>query len=170
MNLGKIKEIIVVSKKHGRKTIVVDDVDFDGVSKHNWSIVGSGSTFYALSNLPRSASQQKHFTIKMHRLISNAAKGTLVDHRDGNGLNNQRDNLRICTPFENACNRKKRKNSQSRFKGVYWNKQSCRFWSDINYRGNKIYIGMFDSEIEAALAYDRAAEKHHGEFARKNFQ
>jgi hypothetical protein len=99
----------------------------------------------------------------------NAPRGLLVDHRNTNGLDNRRSNLRLATYSQNNCNKAKRKNTSSRYVGVCFNKQLKRWGAYIKPQGKKIFLGYFDNEIDAAHAYDAAARKYHGEFARLNF-
>ena len=105
----------------------------------------------------------------MHRAILNAPKGLLVDHIDGNGLNNRKSNLRLCTFAQNAHNSRPRRNSSSRYKGVCWHKLKKKWTVSIYKGGKRTYLGYYDDEIEAALAYDRKAEELFGEFAYLNF-
>ena len=93
----------------------------------------------------------------------------LVDHRNNNGLDNRRDNLRLATSSQNNCNSRKRKNTTSQFRGVCFCKAKGKWDANINLAGKRIWLGSFDSEIEAGKAYDEAAKKCHGEFARLNF-
>jgi hypothetical protein len=94
----------------------------------------------------------------------------LVDHRNNDGLDNRRDNLRLATRSQNMYNKLKTKSkTSSRFIGVSFDKSRRKWEARIYYQGRKIWLGRFDSEIDAALAYDEAARKYHGEFARLNF-
>ncbi len=106
----------------------------------------------------------------MHRAILNAPKGLLVDHIDGNGLNNRKSNLRLCTFAQNAHNSRPRRNSSSRYKGVCWHKVKKKWTVSIYKGGKRTYLGYYDDEIEAALAYDRKATELFGEFAYLNFK
>jgi hypothetical protein len=95
-----------------------------------------------------------------------------VDHRDGNGLNNRRrSNLRVCSHSQNGANQKKHKNNTSGFKGVvlYKDNRSRPWCARIKVEGRHIYLGYFATPDEAAKAYDAAAIRLHGEFARTNF-
>jgi hypothetical protein len=105
----------------------------------------------------------------MHREIMKAIDERLVDHRNCNSLDNRRSNLRFATRAENMQNRRKKKNTTSRFVGVHLYKPSNRWVCRITYQGKRIVLGRFDSETAAARAYDEAAKKYFGEFARLNF-
>ena len=93
--------------------------------------------------------------------------GKSVDHRDGNRLNNSRANLRVCEHYENLRNRGKQKNNTTGFCGVYKNRD--RYQAQIKMNGKCLYFGTYPTPEEAARAYDEAALKLHGEFARLNF-
>jgi hypothetical protein len=115
----------------------------------------------------------KNSALLMHRAVMNAKKGELVDHKDGNGLNNQKSNLRLCTNRQNLANSQKAR-GKSRFKGVYWNTARGKWQAQIGagFRNGKLaveYLGRFENEEEAARAYDRRAFELHGEFAVLNF-
>jgi hypothetical protein len=147
--------------------VILDLRDYYHLSKYKWYIKGSFGKFYAARNYKYDSRQTK--TVSMHREIMNAPGGLLVDHRNRNGLDNRRENLRLATYSQNNCNKPKRKNTSSQFAGVSFNKLCKRWCCYINHNGKRIFLGYFDSEIEAAKAYDAAARKYHGEFARLNF-
>lgn len=94
--------------------------------------------------------------------------GFIVDHRDHEGLNNTRTNLRLATRSQNSCNNKKTRGRSSKYKGVSRDKRG--YWrAKIHFKGKHIFLGYFDNEIDAARAYDKAAKELHGEFAVLNF-
>lgn len=104
----------------------------------------------------------------MHQLILFSPKPLEIDHVDGNGLNNQRMNLRICTHLQNTMNRKKSKGKSSVFKGVVWNKEKNNWRARIRVNKKLIHLGYFFIEAEAAKIYNIAAVKYFKEFARLN--
>jgi hypothetical protein len=108
--------------------------------------------------------------IYMHLEIMSAPDGMEVDHMNGNGLDNRRENLRLCTRAQNRMNSVKRIGKSSTFKGVYWHK-NCRKWrASLKLDGKEIHIGYFNTELEAAEAYDEKALELFGEFAKPNFK
>lgn len=146
---------------------LVDDEDFDELNKYNWSVAKKKDTNYAIRS---DLSTGKKKTVSMARIILGISdKNIFVDHADGNGLNNQKSNLRACTPSQNSQNKKKDHNSLSKFKGVHPNTKNCRFRATIRINGTIKNLGVYKTEKDAAIAYDKAAKKHFGEFARLNF-
>lgn len=140
------------------KMALVDDEDYENINKHEWYAIKGRYTYYAVRT-------SKH--IRMHSTILGINEE--IDHKDGNGLNNQKDNLRRSSQQQNMCNRKKFINSTSKYKGVYWNKNLKKWQVQIRVMKKAIYLGLFENEIEAAKSYDNAAIIHFGEFAKLNF-
>ena len=107
--------------------------------------------------------------ILMHRFILHSPPGVKTDHKDGNGLNNQRSNIRFASDSQNAQNKTKHSNRHGRFKGVTWNANAGKWMAQIMAKRIYYYLGLFSHEEEAAKVYDRAAKELHGEFAKTNF-
>jgi|LSQX01.2.fsa_nt_gb hypothetical protein len=147
---------------------LVDDEDFGLIMSHNkWFANKHHGNVYAKCNITRPDGRRT--TLKMHRLIMDARQGEVVDHINGNGLDNRKCNLRITNERENAANRKPHKGTSSRYKGVSYHKQHNKWQSNICVNYKCLYLGIFEKEVDAAIAYDIAAVKHFGEFARLNF-
>lgn len=107
----------------------------------------------------------------MHRQILAAADGDVVDHKNANGLDNRRGNIRVCRQAENVRNqRPQRRRVSSRYKGVYHDKTRGQWQAYVNKDGKRYRLGRFASEVEAAEAYDAKAAELHGEFALTNKQ
>ena len=161
----KMKHINISTKTYPNMFAMVDDEDFEWLNQWKWRAGKDSNTFYA----SRTVSFGKN--TKMHRQILGLTDPKIFgDHRDENGLNNTRGNLRICNDKENKCNRGKQKNNKSGFKGVYWGKKSKKWHAGIRINGKSIHLGTFFCLIKAAKAYDKAAIKYHGEFAHLNFE
>lgn len=149
-------------KLPGDQVCLVDTEDFELVSKYKWTLLNSNG-FYARTGTSGNS-------LLMHRLILKAPKNMIVDHVNHNGLDNRKKNLRICSHIENCRNQKKRADSTYNFKGIQRtkNKKKEVWFSRIKHNGKEIYLGVFNSEIKAARAYNKAAKKYHGRFAYLN--
>ena len=148
------------------KYALVDDEDFDFLNQWKWHWHDDRGGGYA-ERACRESGKSKH--IKMHRLLLKIPSGFEPDHIDGNGLNNQKLNLRIATASQNQINRGKQKNNTSGFKGVYLRRDRKKRWrAQIKFHRIIKHIGYFSSKEEAALAYNKAAVEYFGEFAKLN--
>ncbi len=147
----------------------IDDEDYILIKAYKWYAVCRRSTWYTLADKIGGGG-----TVSMHRLISGLKTGDprKVDHRDGDGLNNRRSNLRVCDNQRNRWNSKSVTDTTSKYKGVSWHKfrsGNGRWRASITVDGVKNRLGFFDTEEEAARAVDAFMIEHHGEYARLNF-
>lgn len=149
------------------KFAIVSDADYAFLSQWKWCLHRTKGKEYACRNSPR----PNRRTITMHRVVLERKLGhsrfDLVDHRDTNGLNNQRRNLRSATTSQNHQNRVK-SGGRSQFKGVRQQVKGGRWQARIKVNGTDIHLGQFDTARAAARAYNRAAQRHFGKFARLN--
>lgn len=143
------------------KVALVDDDVYEYLNQWKWRVQIHGNVWYAF--------RVEGKAIFMHRVITNAPKGAEVDHKDGDGLNNQRSNLRLCSRAENGANRRTNKNSTSGYKGVAFVKLTGRYRAVIRVNYKQINLGSYSNPDDAARAYDTAARKYFGEFASTNF-
>jgi hypothetical protein len=148
------------------KVAIVDDADFEFLNQFKWHALKLAGKFYVGRKLTVSKCKQNQ--ILMHRFIMKPDKGMVIDHLDGNPLNNQKNNLRICTHSENMRNCKISINNTSGFKGVSFVKKNNTYKSAIKLNKKTIYLGYYIDPIDAARAYNDAALKYHGEFANLN--
>lgn len=144
------------------KVALVDDEDYEWLNQWKWYALNLPPCWYAA----RTLSIPKKKMVIMHRLITNAPDGIEVDHKDNNGLNNTRDNLRFATRGQNSHNRSMSRNNTSGFKGVFMDHGKWR--ARIRVNGKRISLGMYENIMDAVRAYDEAAKKYHGEFAKTN--
>jgi len=150
----------IINLSQGKQTLV-DDADFDYLVQWKWHAI-----HYKDTGLWYVSRVLKHKVTAMHRLIMNCPTGMQVDHIDGDGLNNQRYNLRICTKDENNINKRVRKDNTSGYKGVTWNKKSKKWIAQIKSKKIHYLLGSFDNPEEAYKAYCKSAKELHGEFSR----
>lgn len=143
------------------KEVLLDDKDYEYVSKYRWYITSDG--YAARSTYPNGAC----YTVMMHRHILNLERGNKmqVDHINGNRLDNRRNNLRLCTPYQNSLNKKREVRNTSGFKGVSFHKVVKKWTANIKVKGKNHYLGCYESPESAYEAYCEAAKRLHGEFA-----
>lgn len=154
---------------------LVDDEDFERLNQWKWHCLKRGKTFYAARSISLGEKQKRYW---MHREILNTFSGFEIDHKNKNGLDNRKENLRICTTAENQWNSNRRIDNTSGFKGVHWmngkfykgKQYTGKWYARIRFNGQRIYLGLFLNKIDAAKAYDRKAQELFGEFACLNFE
>lgn len=148
------------------KVALVDDADFETASQFKWHAVRKGRGIYA-RHMQRKP-HRRGASIYLHQLLMPGVPE--IDHKDGNGLNNQRENIRPVSHMLNMRGfRTKQIGASSMFRGVSWDCNKRKWQAYINYNKKRIPLGRFESENEAARAYDLAAKKLFGEFACPNF-
>lgn len=151
----EVRGAVWVPLTQGKFTLI-DESDMGVLGARKWHAIKNKNRFYAVSSKPK-------FT-QLHRAILDAKRGELVNHINGDGLDNRRSNIRVCTAGGNAHNQKLHSNNTSGFKGVQFSKSKQRWFSII---AQKI-CGYFRNPVDAALAYDRAAIEMFGDFAMTN--
>jgi AP2 domain/HNH endonuclease len=156
--------LVVESETHGVFNVSIDVEDADRVAMHNWRVNKDKRRIYFLTHIKKPNGMRT--ALKLHRFIMNAPDGVLVDHKDPhNMLDNKRSNLRLATNQENSMNTRSHAGSSSQYKGVSWFKKTGKWMATCNRK----YLGLFDSELDAARAYDATARELFGEFVYLNF-
>lgn len=145
------------------KVAIVDMSDYDWLSHWNWSAHRCDDKWYALRYIRLGKSDYGY--LYMHRAILEAPDSLQVDHRNRNGLDNRRENLRLATHSQNLWNRGDYINNTSGHKGVYWSKEKGKFYARITVNGKVKNLGYFLLLDDAANARDAAVREFHGDFA-----
>lgn len=160
-----MKTVPLGGKKAAGRVALVDDEDYELVSQYRWHVLekvrpsGGIDGPYVQTKTRRDGREVGVF---MHKLITGYAR---TDHRNGNGLDNQRSNLRPATAAQNGCNRPPRADHSSRHKGVSWHRATRKWRATIKANGKSRHLGTFASEEDAARAYAEAALAIQGEYA-----
>jgi hypothetical protein len=156
----QLPEVIELSK--GQWTIVdEDDLELILRASARWHAHRRGRHFYAAAG--------HGGRLSLHRVLTGARDGELVDHINGDTLDNRRCNLRLVTPSQNAQNMSPREGCSSQYKGVAWDESHGKWHALITHDGERLHLGFFDDETEAARCYDSEAVLRFGEYARPNF-
>lgn len=146
------------------KVALVDDQDYEWLSQWKWQAIRGHTGIWYAVRCEGPHSQRQY--LLMHRVITDAPEWRKVDHKDHDGLNNQRHNLRTCTCSQNLGNRRGRKNTASGYKGVMQNGSGWQ--ARIQCNGRRYCLGTFTHAGDAAQAYNEAALRLFGEFAYVN--
>lgn len=147
---------------------VFDLADLPMLSQYRWCSATFRRRTYAISPVRRPGGKQD--SLRMHRLTMGVTDpNVLVDHQNLDGLFNCRANLRVATRPQNGWNCPRPRTNTSGYKGVTRNPKSGKYSAGIKVNGKQLYLGHFDNPVDAARAYDEAAHRHHGAFARTNF-
>jgi len=154
----KVRYIALTKGKHA----IVDAEDYDRLMRHKWTAVQMGTRWYAQRNAGG-------HSVMMHREIMHAPKGTVVDHINGNGLDNRKCNLRICTQSQNRWNSRPHDGTSSQFKGVSYDKNRKKYAASVWENRKRIVLGRYDDEVEAAHVRDYRAVEVAGFYAWLNF-
>lgn len=147
------------------KYALIDDEDYDNISKYKWHAAFQCGIYYARKSFKING---KWKIIPMHvYLMGQTPKHKkCIDHIDGNGLNNQKNNLRWATTQENGQNRKMNYNNKSGFKGVVWQKNLKKWQAGTFVKGHYMYLGVYNDILKAAKAYKKYAKINFKEFKR----
>lgn len=160
--MTETKPVVFLPLSQG-KVAVIDFDDFERVRGLKWCAQKMGRRFYAIRG-------QSKKIIKLHRVITNCPPERVVNHINGDGLDNRRENLQICTRQQNMfAHQRKRKDASSTYRGVCWHKQKKRWSAQITHNDKDVHIGYFDAEKSAARAYDAKARELFGPHASPNF-
>lgn len=143
------------------KSTIVDDDDYEVLNQYKWYC----SHGYAVRDKIINKSRTSY---RMHRVIMNCPENMQVDHINGNPLDNRKINLRICTKNQNNKNLKKPLTNKTGYKGVSYCKSRKKYCSYISINNKTKPLGRFDTAVEAAKAYNKAASEYYGEFANLN--
>jgi len=145
------------------KVALVDDEDYERVAQYKWTLhKPNENNLYAKAKIDGRS-------VSLHCFLLGVSGSAIVDHKDGNGLDCRRDNMRTCSHAENMQNRRKQINSAAPYKGITLDRRNNVWRAQIQCNHKKMHLGGFATPEEAARAYDNKARELFGEFARTNF-
>lgn len=145
------------------KVALIDDDMFDRVSYFKWSADKSGKNYYARTNI---GVDGKEKSFKIHQLLLGFPKNCDIDHINGDGLLNTKDNLRLCSHSENCRNSSLKINNVSGFRGVHWHKNNKKWVAQINKNGKRVNLGYFINIEDAVIVFNKASKEIYKEFSR----
>jgi len=143
------------------KFALVDDEDYLKLIDHKWYATKGYGTYYADATIKITKGKYRHTGMHREILGLKHRDGKLADHINGNGLDNQKHNLRVCTFSENQHNKAIQINNTTGYKGVVWNKEKRKYVARIKINRKTIFLGYFKEVVEAGLAFNNAAIKYH---------
>lgn len=147
-----MREIKLTQNKYA----LVDDEDYEYLNKFTWSCSKNKNTYYAVR-------EKLKKRIWIHRTIMSCPDGKFIDHINRNGLDNRKENLRVCTQSQNSHNSRIRKDNKSGIKGVYWHKINKKWIARIGVNSKLKHLGVFSDKLEAKNAYNTAAKNYFAE-------
>jgi len=146
------------------KVAIVDADNYERLNQVPWYAIRSISTWYA----GKHSDEEPSVEVRMHQFVIDVPVGMVPDHKNGNGLDNRRANLRAATGRQNQGNRRPNPRNTSGFRGVVWDAHARKWKAHIGIGGIPKHIGLFSDKIAAARAYNERAKEHFGEFAKLN--
>ncbi len=156
------RNTVYIELQNGHEAII-DRADLMLVKNYHWYAKKDANTYYVRASIGKGKK------VLLHRYLLNPPKDLVVDHINGNGLDNRRKNLRFATHQENSFNKRKHKRATSHYKGVSWDSSRLKWKAQIGFNKKRIHIGRFDTEIAAAMAYnEKAIELFGADFAHLN--
>lgn len=158
--------ILQISCKTGVYDILLDIEDYDKLITKKWNIIKNRNGVCSVRH--SYYKNKKHMCLYIHRYVLNYSDNLVIDHINGNPLDNRKCNLRICTNQENCRNQKVAKHSSGGIKGVSYNKNNKKWTARIGLNYTRIFLGYFNTKVDAAIAYNKKAIELYGEFAKLN--